>query len=71
MLLIDNKPLNDDEFRTHSAATTDVLKILCKAADELNVDRDSYIKATLERMQLIAEISTFKGFEVDSNKERK
>ncbi len=69
-MLIDNKPMTDKEeyihpVDIHAAAVSEVLKILTDTADKLNFDRDSYIKATLEQMQFMAEISTFGEFEVE------
>lgn len=68
-MLIDNKPMTDKEeyirpVDIHAAAVTEIIKILVDTADKLNLDRDGYIKATLERMQSMAEISTFWNNEV-------
>lgn len=68
-MLIDNKPMTDKEeyihpADIHAAAVTEIIKILVDTADKLNLDRDGYIKATLERMQSMAEISTFWNNEV-------
>lgn len=63
-MLADNKPMTENEVNTHATAVSEVLKILMDTADKLNFDRDSYIKATLEQMQFMAEVSTFEKFEV-------
>lgn len=49
-MLVDNKPMTENEVNTHAAAVSEALKILTDTADKLNLDRDSYIKATLEQM---------------------
>jgi len=64
-MLIDNKPMTDKEVDAHATAVNEIIKILVDTADKLNFDRDSYIKATLEQMQFMAEISTFEKFEVE------
>lgn len=63
-MLVDNKPMTDKEANTHAEAVAEIIKILMDTADKLNFDRDSYIKATLEQMQFMAEVSTFGKFEV-------
>lgn len=69
-MLIDNKPMTDKEeyihpVDIHAAAVTEIIKILVDTADKLNFDRDSYVKATLEQMQFMAEVSTFGSFEAE------
>lgn len=64
-MLVDNKPMTENEVNTHAATVSEVLKILTDTADKLNFDRDSYIKATLEQMQFMAEVSTFGKLEVE------
>lgn len=67
-MLIDNKPMTDKEYihpvDIHAAAVTEIIKILVDTADKLNLDRNAYIRAALERMQSMAEISTFWNNEV-------
>ena len=64
-MLVDNKPMTDKEANTHATAVAEIIKILTDTADKLNFDRDSYVKATLEQMQFMAEVSTFGSFEAE------
>ena len=63
-MTFDDRAMTDEEMDRHSQAVCGILKILCQAADDMEVDRDSYIKATLEQMAYMAEISTFTGYKV-------
>lgn len=65
-MLVDNKPMTDKEVDTHATAVSEILKILVDTADKLNFDRDSYVKATLEQMLSMAEISTFGNLGVNA-----
>lgn len=64
-MLVDNKLMTEKEVNTHAVAVAEIIKILTDTADKLNLDRNSYAKATLEQMQFMAEISTFGEFEVE------
>lgn len=46
-----------------------IIEMLINDADRLKIDRDIYIRDVLERLSIMAEISTFKSYEVkEANK---
>lgn len=45
-----------------TAVSVDYIKRLCRIADEENYDRDSFIRAAVDMLDCMAEISTFEHF---------
>lgn len=52
-----------------TAATVDYINRLVRIADEENYDRDSFIKAAVDMLDVMAEISTFEHFGTDGEGE--
>lgn len=52
-----------------TAATVDYINRLVRIADEGNYDRDSFIKAAVDMLDVMAEISTFEHFGTDGEDE--
>ena len=53
----------DEQTRARlTAATVDYVNRLCRIADEGNYDRDNFIRAAVDMLDCMAEISTFERF---------
>ena len=50
-----------------TVATIDYTNRLCRIADEENYDRDSFIRAAVDMLDWMAEISTFEHYGEEAN----